>query len=103
MLEIACETCWTSRKLSSWRRTSRRKRGTGNSSEKVLLSRNFTRIELATHAFGTPDEADIFDSDFGSTDEGSAPEDDLVGEKRLEREAKAERRVSTPHRYRLYG
>lgn len=38
------------------------------------------------------DEDDVFDSDFGSTDEEAAGEED--GEKRIEREAKAEARVS---------
>ncbi|KAM0753528.1 YL1-domain-containing protein [Meredithblackwellia eburnea MCA 4105] len=44
--------------------------------------------------FQTKDEEDIFDSDFGSTDEGEGDDDEGedAGEKQLEREAKAERK-----------
>lgn len=76
--------------------------GTANSSGKVSHFVNTIRAELSTHPLCALDEADIFDSDFGSTDEGSAPEDDLDGEKRLEREAKLERRVSTSPRSEIF-
>jgi len=37
----------------------------------------------------------VFDSDFGSTDEGSAGEDDEdAGERKLENQEKAEKKVS---------
>ena len=41
------------------------------------------------------DEADVFDSDFGSTDSGGDEDDDEdAGERQLEREAKQAKRVS---------
>lgn len=63
-----------------------------NSLEKVI-ERSLTHYTLNLSVPYT-DEKDIFDSDFGSTDEGSAPEDEEAGEKRLETEARRERRVS---------
>lgn len=42
------------------------------------------------------DEKDIFDSDFGSTDEGSEADDDESGEKKLERENRDAARVGSP-------
>jgi hypothetical protein len=41
------------------------------------------------------DEADIFDSDFGSTDSGGDEDDDEdAGERQLEREARQAKKVS---------
>ncbi|GAA6062170.1 hypothetical protein JCM10212_005125 [Sporobolomyces blumeae] len=50
--------------------------------------------------FKQKEEEDVFDSDFGSTDEGSAGEDDddEAGERRLEREAKAEAKAAKAKR-----
>lgn len=43
------------------------------------------------------EEKDEFDSDFGSTDEGEGDEDDEeAGEKRLQREAKEDKKVRSP-------
>ncbi|GAA5879170.1 hypothetical protein JCM1840_006216 [Sporobolomyces johnsonii] len=47
-------------------------------------------------AFAQKEEEDVFDSDFGSTDEGSAGEDDdeEAGERRLQREAKEAKKAA---------
>ena len=56
----------------------------------LLISHSY---RLLTLLIRSTDEEDIFDSDFGSTDSGSGGEEDDAGEKKLEREANAERRV----------
>ncbi|GAA5885376.1 hypothetical protein JCM16303_006024 [Sporobolomyces ruberrimus] len=63
--------------------------GNGNEAEEMF------KEEVDDVEFKQKEEADVFDSDFGSTDEDEYGEDDEdAGERRLENEAKAEKKAA---------